>query len=710
MREGRLAVLVAIVAVLAAALPCAAQQPWVFDRSVDGIPEPVEVGFDAEGRLLVAAGGEGLLRIAADGTRETLAPGRVDRIPRPAPRNGEPAAAQVHADPLRHRVGIRGPGGASIVDGAAWPCGRLRAPEAAALAPDGSLWIADTGRSRVVRVDAKGDATAFGERGFFPGQFVAPSGIAFDADGPLVSDRLNHRITRLNWDGSLRDVFGLHAFRPREGKGRIHYPTSIALDASRTHLAVAEPFERRVQVFRLRGADEPAKPVPPIPSKEGVSSHFGTDCSVGLDIVASWEPESGCVVLWDTRLDPPVHVSTFGGTGERPGHFLSPAAVQVEPDDRAVWVLDALGDRLERWELLRDPKDPVQYDVFMPRLSAGVSLGVARQEAGLPEICACDLLWRDGRLGVAFVDGSVAWTDAALGRFRADGRMARPRNDGGALRAATTMPDGRLALLWPNGIEVRGDAGPEFIPLKMVAKDPRGVAAFDAGFAVSDGDGDAIRRVDFRGSALAPIVAARDGDARFDGAKAFEHGALWLPARLSVGRDGSLFVVDYGNHRLQRFAKDGAWASTFTLSKSRARAPSPATPAPSPEDAAREQARADAARALAKAGTGTLPLPGGGTVTWKAPSPMPRAEPFALQVTAVDAQGKPLEGLSLQVDCTMPHHGHGMNVRPAVRGTGTGAWIAEPLLLHMPGRWELALDLTWPDGRVRRVQTRLELE
>ena len=46
----------AVLASLAWCLPCAAQQPYVFERSVDGIAEPIEVGFDAQGRLLVAAG------------------------------------------------------------------------------------------------------------------------------------------------------------------------------------------------------------------------------------------------------------------------------------------------------------------------------------------------------------------------------------------------------------------------------------------------------------------------------------------------------------------------------------------------------------------------------------------------------------------------------------------------------------------------------
>ena len=678
-----------------------AQQPYVPESTIAGVAEPVAVGFDKDGLLLIAAGREGLLRIEADGARTVLAPGRVDRLP---------GSATVFADTAHHRVSVRKQNETNIVEGSAWPIGRLLAPEAAAIAPDQSLWIADTGNSRVVRVDATGGAQCFGERGFFPGQFIAPSGIAFDAGGPLITDRLNHRVTRLAWDGSLRDIFGLHALRPREGEGRIHYPNSIAVDSTTGRVAIAEPFERRVQIFRPAQPGDLQKPTPPMPSKEGVSSHFGIDCSVGGDMVAAWEPESGCVVLWDTRIDPPAHVATFGGTGDRPSVFRSLASVLVEPTGAAVWVLDALGDRLERWSLLRDGRDPVQFDPFMARCSAGVPLHVARLEAGISEGVGSDLVWCDGKLGVVFMDGSVAWTDSNLKTFTSDPRAVRPRNDGGALRAATVDNGGRLLLLWSNGVEIRGKGDPIFLPLNHIAKDPRGVIASADGLVISDADQDALIRLNMRGEVGKAMVAPRTDAARFDGKAAAEDGALWLPARLAGGGDGAIFVVDYGNHRLQRFGADGAWQSTFTLSKSRAKERSPPSIAPSAEVVQRENARREQARARTLAGTDTLTLARGAVLCFTAPSPIPLAEPFAMRVCLSDSAGKPLEDVALMVDCSMPHHGHGMNVKPVVASTSPGCFSVEPMLLHMPGRWELAFDLRWPDGRVHRVQCSLEMQ
>jgi sugar lactone lactonase YvrE len=685
--------------VLAQAPP--AGQAYLHERTEAGIPQPLDVAFDAEGRLIVAAGRQGLLRMEADGTRTVLAPGSVDRVPN---------VSRVEADPWSHAVQVKETSGVRTVDGATWAIGRLLAPEAAALAPDGSLWIADTGHARVVRVAPDGSAAAFGERGFFPGQFVAPSGIAFDAGGPLVADRLNHRVTRLAWDGSLRDVFGLHAFQPRQGEGRVHYPQAIAVDAASGRVAVAEPFERRVQVFRPATDVERARPMPPMPSKEGVSSHFGADLSVGQDAVAAWEPESGCVVVWDTRRDPPAHVTTFGGSGERPGLFLAPVSVLVEPDGDAVWVLDGVGDRLERWTLVRDREGPVQFDPFMARMDVAAPLTVARSEAGIAPIAASDLVWHDGRVGVVFADGSVAWTDPTLGRFVPDRRVRRPRNDGQPLRAADVGADGSLLLLWPNGIERRGPGDASLTPLARAARDPRGVLATPQGVLVSDADRDAIVRVDERGDLAQTIVAPREESARFDGVVAAKDGQCWLPARMAAGPRGTIWFVDYGNHRLQRLSADGAWEATFTLSRSRARDRSPPSEAPTVADAAREAVRRETARDRGRQGCGTVPVPGGGTLVWNAPSPVPVGEPFVMDVEARDATGAAMSGVQLLVDCTMPHHGHGMNVRPTVRRTGPGRWRVDPMLLHMPGRWELCLDLVREDGRVRRSQCSMEVE
>jgi hypothetical protein len=63
----------------------------------------------------------------------------------------------------------------------------------------------------------------------------------------------------------------------------------------------------------------------------------------------------------------------------------------------------------------------------------------------------------------------------------------------------------------------------------------------------------------------------------------------------------------------------------------------------------------------------------------------------------------------LRVDALMPEHRHGMNYRPAVAKGGDGVYVAEGMLFHMPGRWQLLFDVE-RDGRVERLSTEMELE
>jgi hypothetical protein len=49
---------------------------------------------------------------------------------------------------------------------------------------------------------------------------------------------------------------------------------------------------------------------------------------------------------------------------------------------------------------------------------------------------------------------------------------------------------------------------------------------------------------------------------------------------------------------------------------------------------------------------------------------------------------------TVRVDATMPAHRHGMNYRPTLKALGAGRFEAAGLMLHMPGRWEFAFDIT----------------
>lgn len=68
------------------------------------------------------------------------------------------------------------------------------------------------------------------------------------------------------------------------------------------------------------------------------------------------------------------------------------------------------------------------------------------------------------------------------------------------------------------------------------------------------------------------------------------------------------------------------------------------------------------------------------------------------------------DGASLtRVDATMPEHRHGMNYRPTLSAKGGGRYVAEGLLFHMPGRWELTFDVE-SGGRRARVATDVTIE
>lgn len=63
------------------------------------------------------------------------------------------------------------------------------------------------------------------------------------------------------------------------------------------------------------------------------------------------------------------------------------------------------------------------------------------------------------------------------------------------------------------------------------------------------------------------------------------------------------------------------------------------------------------------------------------------------QLFAVEVEVCPADATLLKVDATMPEHQHGMNYRPSITRLANGHWRAEGLMFHMPGRWELRLDV-----------------
>lgn len=159
-------------------------------------------------------------------------------------------------------TGVRGYSG----DGGLATEAQLRVPGGIAFSPDGSLYFADVGNSRIRRVGPDGIITTVAGRGFGYGgdggpataaQLRNPSGVAFSPDGSFyIVDRDNHRIRRVGPDGIITTVAGtgLSGYSGDGGPATaasLNRPDSIVV-APDGSLYIADRFNYRV---RRVGAD-----------------------------------------------------------------------------------------------------------------------------------------------------------------------------------------------------------------------------------------------------------------------------------------------------------------------------------------------------------------------------------------------------------------------------------------------------------------------
>ncbi len=89
-----------------------------------------------------------------------------------------------------------------------------------------------------------------------------------------------------------------------------------------------------------------------------------------------------------------------------------------------------------------------------------------------------------------------------------------------------------------------------------------------------------------------------------------------------------------------------------------------------------------------------LTLPGGYRVgVTPVPEMIPVGRLFELDVRVETAQGDAAEDVRIRADAGMPHHGHGMNVRPVAIRTGPATHRVQGMLFHMPGTWDIYVDV-----------------
>jgi sugar lactone lactonase YvrE len=221
--------------------------------------------------------------------------------------------------------------------------GRLSLPIAVYGDTDGSLYIADAGRHRVVKYSEDGKfLLKIGGVGSQSedGQFNLPRGLAVDKEGNFcVSDSLNNRIQKFDQKGSFILKFGKRG----SGPGEFNKPAGIAIDPQ-SDVWVVDSENHRVQKFSAEG-----KYLFSFGGAGSGDGQFDTPEGIAIDgngniYVVDWGNSRVQKFSPDGKF-----LSSFGGPGRGKGQFVFPNSATV---DKAgdIYVTDSGNNRIQRFD------------------------------------------------------------------------------------------------------------------------------------------------------------------------------------------------------------------------------------------------------------------------------------------------------------------------------------------------------------------------
>lgn len=244
---------------------------------------------------------------------------------------------------------------------------RFRKPAGLAVAPDGSVWVADSGNHAIRRIAPDGRVTTVagnGERGTRDGsgsaaQFNEPMGVALAADGTAwVADFGSHTVRRITPSGAVTTVVGSAGqggFVDGAGaSARLRSPVDVAVDGEGT-LFILDRSNHALRTLSPAGQVGTLAGNGTAGQADGVGRGAAFRFPTGLapdGQGGAWVADTDNQALRHVARDGTVSTVLGGQPGRADGvgtaaRFFNPKDVALGPDNRLL-VADR-GNRSLRW-------------------------------------------------------------------------------------------------------------------------------------------------------------------------------------------------------------------------------------------------------------------------------------------------------------------------------------------------------------------------
>jgi len=426
--------------------------------------------------------------------------------------------------------------------------GQFYAPCGVTVGPNGSVYVADTWNHRIQKFTSNGSfITKWGRQGNGEGEFYAPIGIAIGGDGSVYVAEAS-RIQKFNSNGTFLGQWGSEG----SGDGQFIYPSGIAVGPD-GFIYVSDALNERIQKFSSTGT---------FTAKWGSYGREDGQFNSPLSIAAG--PDGSIYVAdhhndriqkFDSRGN---FIMEWGSVGSEDGQFDSPHNVAIGPDG-SIYVADTYNYRIQKFD--REGNFIIEWGSY------GSGDGQFDSPVGIavgPDGSVLVADYYNHRVQKFDSDGNfvVKWDRYGNG----EGQFINPYgiavgSDGSVYVADVGnnciqkfSSDGRFLTRWGS----YGSGEGEF-------SGPSGIAiGTDGTVYVADTYNDRIQKFTSDGVFLMKWGSYCEADTNADGIPDQPcDGQFYNPRGIAIGPDGSIYVSDEWNHRIQKFDRDGNFISKW---------------------------------------------------------------------------------------------------------------------------------------------------